>query len=797
MRNKCIKHLLLTVSNGMVLPMSAETKLNSPTRFRPLHYLFILTISLVPVYTFASTESAEEDSILTYRQLYHQLRDLAADSMLCAPVSDVTLQRDVASFEMSEGALYLLGSVNSRTVAAVYDGKGTFTFDPPTDVEKDQLFRFHGARMLEEPFEYLVLFFTDSTQDELGRQCQFTECRSQPEIRKHYSSCLDYISDDRIRYFDVDLVRILLNNLPLPFFRAHIGGVGGDPFFFEINPFSDEKISLSRRATPEFMLDTTPEVVCSFHPKAAGDEGGGLSAERKKDPITLRHYDINATIAKSLRFSASAEIQFEINDSTERWLPFTLYHNLDVDSAFCGNGEAIPFFKAKDNSILWIQLPSTPGSSGTSSLTFFYHGGLIGLHELGWHYNRAAHHWYPRYGVDQQATYNLTYHTPKGLDLVSTGRRDFIKTQDKTTVISQWEITKPFYYATFTVGNYKDYSIQDPRIPKVTVYRAGTGMGSGRQMQKDVAVDIANSVAFYQNVYGPAPFEELAAIEIPYMHGEAFPGLVQLSWVTFQFSETQGFNEMFRAHEVAHQWWGIGIDFQTYHDQWLSEGFAEFSGLWYMQLILKDNDLYFQMLDQWREAILTNRKYLFADGQESGPIWLGYRTSSSTTEGDYDLIIYEKGAWVLHMLRAMMIDLNTMNEDMFTNMMRDFYTTYQGSSACTEDFQEIVEKHMQTDMDWFFKQWIYGTDIPEYHFSWNTRPVAGDRHLFGCRIEQSGVPDDFRAHIPISLDFGNQQHARFRVWVEGPVTEHQLMLPEEPKKAVFNYLESVLCSIRK
>ena len=72
--------------------------------------------------------------------------------------------------------------------------------------------------------------------------------------------------------------------------------------------------------------------------------------------------------------------------------------------------------------------------------------------------------------------------------------------------------------------------------------------------------------------------------------------MVSLSWVTFQNTSDAGDDELFRAHEVAHQWWGIGVDFESYHDQWLSEGFANFSGLWYMQTVRHDNRKYFDML---------------------------------------------------------------------------------------------------------------------------------------------------------------------------------------------------------
>ncbi|MFC1620125.1 hypothetical protein ACFL45_09285, partial [Candidatus Neomarinimicrobiota bacterium] len=258
-----------------------------------------------------SGESVEAGSIPSYEYLFEQLVNLASGSMVCAPVNDLTLNRDVASFSLSNGYMYLLKPINSRSIAAVFEGEGSFIFSPPTDVERDQLYRFFGVRTMEESFNYLVLLFSDSTARELEKQLEFTPCASSLTIRKHYSRCLDYVADDRLRSFDSRIVRILLNNLPHHFFRAHVGVKGDDPLFFGIDPFSVEEISLSQRATPDFMLDTTPEVICSFHQRADYDEGMDLSDERKEDPITLLHYNINATIAGNLKFSASAEIKFE------------------------------------------------------------------------------------------------------------------------------------------------------------------------------------------------------------------------------------------------------------------------------------------------------------------------------------------------------------------------------------------------------------------------------------------------------------------------------------------------------
>ncbi|MCK7520934.1 MAG: hypothetical protein MZV64_26185, partial [Ignavibacteriales bacterium] len=90
-----------------------------------------------------------------------------------------------------------------------------------------------------------------------------------------------------------------------------------------------------------------------------------------------------------------------------------------------------------------------------------------------------------------------------------------------------------------------------------------------------------------------------------------------LSRSTVVQTDFKGEDEIFRAHEVAHQWWGIGVDFDSYHDQWLSEGFAQYSGIWYLQAVKNDNDLFFDILNGWKDDILNVREYLFGSGQEA------------------------------------------------------------------------------------------------------------------------------------------------------------------------------------
>ena len=200
-------------------------------------------------------------------------------------------------------------------------------------------------------------------------------------------------------------------------------------------------------------------------------------------------------------------------------------------------------------------------------------------------------------------------------------------------------------------------------------------------------------------------------------------------------------------------------------------------------------------MEDWRKKILENRKYLFSKGQEAGPIWLGYRTSSTKTQGDYGLIIYKKGAWVFHMLRMMFLDLKNMsNEEAFNKMMRDYYSRFRGKKASTSDFQKIVEEHIGMEMDWFFRQWVFETGIPKYSFAYKTEQTPAGKFLIKAKVRQTNVPEAFKMPIIFKIDFGKQGSYTTRKFVTGAESEIELLLsPIKPKKVVFNYLKSVLC----
>ena len=748
----------------------------------------------------ASAGPAERSVWGSYVELYDSLLAMQPDPTRCSRISGVQIQRDAGVFTLTNGVLALCTPVGGRTIAAVFNGTGTFHFVPATAVEREQLARFVESDTVHTEFESLVLLFTDTTAS------QITRILSQPsppsdDAHRALKNALKYFIDKDRQEVDPDLMRPLLDKAQTIDFIAVFGD---QPLCFRINSHDDEEVS--------FLLPIATHLVHRFETVVrthlASEYAYGIFAapETREDMIPLA-YTINADIDDGLDFSASARVTVQPRRSDQQWLQWYLYGKLDVDSVLWSTGEKAEFFRGEESSLLWVRSePLTEHQPLT--MTVWYHGDLLYRGEFGWIELRSPDFWYPRVPESRRgATYDITFRHPDNFTLVSITNR-MAERKEGDRVVSRWVSPGPMRNASFNIGVYKEFVFEDPRIPKVTVYMAegghseiggalaSQGVLSGRHMEKQVGADVVNSLSFFQTVYGRIPANELFATEIPENHGEAFPGMIHLGWSTFQVTDLSGEDEIFRAHEVAHQWWGIGVDFRTYHDQWLSEGFSDFSGLWYMQTVLKDTKKYFDVLREWKKLILDNRSYLFGKGQEAGPVWLGWRTQSSATSGDYDLIIYKKGAWVLHMLRVLLTDLKTLNDDAFTSMMKDFYATWNGKQASTDDFRAVVEKHTGMDMRWFFDQWIMGTKTPEYTVSHHTVPLPNGKFKVTLRVKQSGVPRDFKAYVPLLVTFGSDRFARLRIEVSGNTEEIDLpLMPLAPEEIIFNDLEGVLGTV--
>lgn len=759
--------------------------------------LFVATLVLLP-------DAVQAQAATDYLERYREILALAPVPDKVADVADLVFRRDAAELRLERGKLYLLTAVGGRTVGAVFKGTGRFVFAPALPVEQAQLQRFAGTPALDDSINQAILLFADSTMEQL-RGLTFGAAEIPGGVRGDVQDLLGQFKGDHEGAFSSAVMEPMLNGENTGFFFAHVRRVKGDPLVFQIDPQSSESVELYR-PVGKIRWGTNWAVVNRFAPARSLPGSSGVWSYR--DRLAIPRYRLEVwltpTGSADLDFAATATFTLAPREPVGPWLRFGLHPKLVVDSARWSDGVPASTFKSKDDDELWVRAGGGHRAAVGDSLTLtlFYHGNLIDRYG-NWFYIDPLADWWPtnRQGPDD-ATFEITYHSPNWYPIASVGERVDSAVTGKV-LTTRWVTKRSSPFATFNLGLFENYHVDRPGEPVLDVLisedahrlmrrqfaEAGVMILEQSHMRENVAADVSNSLKWFTHLFGDPPSQRFWVTEIPYLEGVSFPGVIHLGRFTFSKTTIDGFDEFFRAHEVAHQWWGNGVRPASYRDAWLSEGLASFAGLWYLQSLRKSNDPYFKFLDQYAGDIRAVRN-------GTGPIWLGYRNDMSDTPS-YQIMIYEKGGWVFHMLRTLMLDLKTRKEDRFTAMMQDFYTSYQGYAASTEDFQRLVERHIGVPMGWFFDQWVRGTALPSYRVAWKNEVTETGQNRVRLRVTQEGVPSDFQAYVLVSANLGNNQFANFRVRVNGTQTEYvSPVLPTPAKEIAFNELHSVLAEVK-
>jgi aminopeptidase N len=295
--------------------------------------------------------------------------------------------------------------------------------------------------------------------------------------------------------------------------------------------------------------------------------------------------------------------------------------------------------------------------------------------------------------------------------------------------------------------------------------------------------------------------------------GQSWPSLIFLPYASFLTStqraalglmQMASFVNRVGFHEFAHQWWGHRVVAATYRDQWLEEGFAEFSAALAVQHTQGWNG-YVEFWRDSRRSIFERSPGSAIPNDKAGPISQGWRLGTARTSSASQAMIYSKGGYVLHMLRTLMWDGNSQNPDArFIAMMKDFTATYGGKPVTTADFQKVVERHIVPSlnathdgkMDWFFNQWVYGTDVPRYVSDLKAEKAEDGQYRIHGQVTQQGVAKDFRTLVPIDVEFGKNDSTQIgMLGMTGEATvpiDVKLKLPKAPKRVLVNSLGQVL-----
>jgi aminopeptidase N len=214
------------------------------------------------------------------------------------------------------------------------------------------------------------------------------------------------------------------------------------------------------------------------------------------------------------------------------------------------------------------------------------------------------------------------------------------------------------------------------------------------------------------------------------------------------------------AHELGHSWWGNSLSVGSWHDVWLKEGFASYSEALWMENIYGPYGLQEYMVNTQLAIDLTESVYRY-DVSDANNIFISE--------------VYDKGAWVLHMLR------HVVGDDTFFQILQQVYETYAFGNYTTEQFQAACEQISGQDLDWFFDEWVYDLWHPEFYWGWSVNDLGGSYEVSGFidQIQDDGPIFTMPLDMAIVTGSGDTMIATV-VWVDEASDRFHFEVGDEP-----------------
>ncbi len=750
---------------------------------------------------------------------YDRLQRWQFASAPIALTQAISIRRDTATITLTSGSVHLMQPTSSgRVTGLVFEGEGHFTMAVPDRIEVAQLRRFSRKDItaIEQKFTQLVLRASDDTIDKL-----FPAAAKEPFAK-------NAIAENRHNHWLIDLgtdvdaavIAGMLNPGALKM-TAAMKTADFDWVTYDYDSFRREESQLIRwdRRTTEVWISLD---------RAEDRSATNGPGEHDVRPATVSHLDVKADLSRGKwnprRVGATEQLMLNGHYTIEETitanidgliaLPLHLDPTAQNLAATDEKGQSLAILRdhigvrssSIDNDVydytFTLIFPAPLKANETHVVTFRY--------ELETPNYAFGNTWYPTVPeAFDSTTARLELKVARRNEVRAMGRRTTETESPDGSKNSIWLVERPAKMVTFsTAERFTEVPLEIAGVPKVISFGTVTGLDPGARI-RNAGADVVNSLRFYQYLFDDKlDTPQIYVTAIAAGHGQAFDGFLHLS--EFTYEEHPGATELFRAHEVAHEWWGHKIGWKTYRDQWLSESFAEYSSMMFVQATVKGGDKFYDEIINAYDGIVQgnlaggfskfNRPWLIefngAARARLGPIGVGYRAGTSEIPAGYEIQAYHKGPLVLHMLRSI-LRFKTHNDDVFVQILRDFVKQYSGKEASTSDFQKVVEKNAPGNWSYFFDDWIYDSAIPTLRWNYKIEPNSTGGSRLTVTVKRSGVRDDFLLAVPIRVEFDGNRSGTFFM----PIRKNEEMMSQEfplvARKVVLAPDHSLLANIRR
>ena len=672
-------------------------------------------------------------------------------------VRDLKVDAPDLSLSLKRGTAFVAETADGVT-AVVLMGAGDMRFAPPDAAEKTQVRIFSGDDVLQNGFEAAFIRVRPAEFASRFPASALTPRAVSPSDLRRAGGIFDaYIG----RTLQIDLADISRE-------RWSIAPQAGD-FIAEIRTrkFGSLTYTRSRNDAEDVTLfdRARRRNISVYASKEKLGERGRFYSEDDLVDYDILAYDIEAAFSPERFFiEGIARIKVKIRSGALSTLNLRLAESLGVRSVSSADFGRLLHLRVTGQSTLLVSFPGFL-TGGTELWLTIHYGGRLTPQELDREaitvsaqdpdpvvippeprhlYSHRAY-WYPQSSVSDYAAARLSVTVPADFEVVATGAPvgppapapGVTEAGQKARRLFSFATDAPVRYLAFVVSDLRQVESRAVDGVAVTLEANARQVGRARSFA-DRTEDILRR---YTELAGRAPYPAFTVAfterAVPGGHSPPYFAVVDqpllVAGVTWRSDPVnfESYPAFFLAHEIAHQWWGQAVGWKNYHEQWLSEGFAQYFAVLYAERSLSRGAVS-NVLRQMRQTAIAQ--------SEEGPIYLGYRLGHIKGEGAvFRAVVYNKSAMVLHMLRRFIGD------EAFFKTIKAFYDEWEFKKAGTDDFRKVAERVSGRDLSRFFEAWVFGQRIPSLKFSYRT-----DGDAVVLRFDQAGTPVDVAVTVTLT-----------------------------------------------
>jgi hypothetical protein len=694
-------------------------------------------------------------------------------------------------------AVVFYDNIPGFDTAFVITGKGTVRFTPSDAIEKHQIELLYKKPFLDDDIDFVYVrcsgaFAGSNIKIARAEGMSAVTAAETERAGSLFAKC--YPRSFTIESsFDKEYLSFLPQGEEAVFdFRGRRSG----DLSYIYYPFSDEQVNLYDRSRER--------IVSLYSPADEGNSQDKRMYVSFAERFDIDRYQLDLSYSPSESY-LSGKARVSVVAKTDTMDTLKLRFNPDLDILRIVDQEKRELFYTQDKlrKLLYVYFISPPPLQKPAQVEIYYRGRMSPpaptTDVVGQAVSPDQIRFRPRYETYLFSQSGLWYPAPPEEDyflarlklvvppeykcvsigeLVEKGRwnemGDVAEIEKAGSAVYTFETKAPVKYISFIVGKFD--RLKDVAEPVPIQTFVSTEIMDSEPQVVDWAKEILN---FYIRSFGPYPYEKLGIVRrlFPTAGGHSPASFIVLNQVPWMGDtpypvtsdnpvNLSNWDEYFLAHEIAHQWWGQGVSYLTYKDQWLSEGLAQFASASFLRDKYgpKAYAAILKKFSQW-----TERK------SDKGPIAIGSRLSFFDFEG-YQAVIYDKAALVMFMLQDLI------GPDAFFAGLRDFFGTFKYSAARTENFVAVMERVSGRNLKDFFQGWFRSYTLPEVQTSWSEETTASGSQL---KIRVTQTKGRFVFPLWIEWTSRGETHSEMKV-IDQPSQEIVLAVSGKVDRVRFN-----------